>query len=106
MVVIYVIKSLRDWNSIIHRFRIEFGPQISQNFPLSADVGWPMSDDRLSVLADPSIMKLMADHWLNLVPIQDPAVAAVSIHSKMATHNSFWILNGDWGCMCAFGDNK
>ena len=50
---------------------IPFGPGIR------ADVGWPMSDERLSASTDPSIMKLMAEHWLDQVAqlVVDLAIA-------------------------------
>ena len=39
-------------------------PSIPENFPGSADVGWPMSHEGFCVSADPSMMELMAEHYV------------------------------------------
>ena len=43
-------------------------PSISEEFPGSADVGWPMSDEVIWASADPSVMKFMAEHYVSLTP--------------------------------------
>ena len=39
-------------------------PSIPEEFPRSADVGWPMSDEVICASADPSTMEFMAEHYV------------------------------------------
>ena len=41
-------------------------PSIPELFPGSADIGWPMSDEVICTSADPSIMELMAEHYVSV----------------------------------------
>ena len=42
------------------------GPWIPEEFGSSADISWPMSDEGILVSADPSMMELMAEHYVPL----------------------------------------
>src|SRR6202453_4391056 len=43
-------------------------PSIPEEFPRSADVGWPMSDEVICASADPSTMEFMAEHYVEMQP--------------------------------------
>jgi hypothetical protein len=74
------------------------GPSISEDFPKLANFGSSMSDEGMLLLADPSTMEVMAEHYvLNVPHAHSPMGPTIdweaslgSDHTGICTH---WLLD-------------